>query len=348
MSIEREIPITIERREPPKNYSLSLEDVKKVAKEGLVVPIYRTMPSDLDTPVSAYLKLASEKKEGNKTGRFSPSILLESVTGGENVGRYSYICINPKDGVIVNANEILTINSDGTVSTQSGEKIDPLKAIEDKVFKEVVKALGVPPFSGGIVGYISYEAVSAFEGKVPKSNPDVLGVPEAMLFNFDNVIVFDHARNELKVVGNINVEEVGNIENQYLEVTSKLDSIIDRLHTPVVIETRNEERKPADKEARSNFGKEEYMEKIRKIKEYLYAGDVIQVVLSQRWARKTNADPFAIYRALRRVNPSPFMVYFDMGDFKIIGASPELLLKVEDRRGKHMAYCGNQSERENS
>lgn len=326
-------PMVIERRESNKKYSLNLEEVRKVAKEGTVVPIFRTLPSDLDTPVSAYLKLSQEKRVGqeNKVDRFFRSFLLESVMGGESVGRYSYIGINPKEGVIVTANEISTLNSDGTVSTQNGERIDPLKAIQEKVSKTVVKTAGVPPFSGGYVGYLGYEVVSAFERTVPKSNPDVLGIPEAMLFNFDNIIVFDHARNELKIVGNINVDDAGDLDSQYREVTSKIDAIVDRIHTPVVVETKNTKKETVDKQVKSNFGKEEYMAKIRRIREYLEAGDAIQVVLSQRWARKTNADPFAIYRALRRVNPSPFMVYFDMGDFKVIGASPELLLKVENR-----------------
>ena len=327
---ERETPIIIERREPPKNYSLSLEEFKKVAKEGAVVPVYRTISSDFDTPVRTFAKLAGKE---NKSSHFSPSFLLESVTGGESVGRYSYICINPKGGIRVTANEILKLRPDGTSKTQSGARIDPLKAIQEEVSKNVGKTSGVPPFSGGYVGYLGYEVVVAFEDKVPKSKPDPLGIPEAMLFDFDNVIVFDHARNELKIVGNIDVGDLKDLDNQYRETTSKIDQTVSRILAPETIETKALERREiVGNEIRSNFTNEEYRAAVQKVREYLFAGDAIQVVISQRFSKETNAAPFAIYRALRRGNPSPFMSYFDFGDFQIISASPELLFQVEDGR----------------
>lgn len=325
--------IRIERREPPKNYSLSLEEFKKVAKEGVVIPIYRTIFSDLDTPISTYLKLAEENKRGkeNEESRFSPLFLLESVEGGERIGRYSYIGISPKEGIVVKGDEISELKNDGTVSTQKTDKpIDPLKAIQDKVRKSIVKTPGLPPFVGGFIGYLGYEVGSAFETTVPKSNPDVIKIPDAMLFNFDSVVEFDHVRHELKVIGNINVEHLIDLERQYYETTSKIDQIVDRINSPIRFESKKSKESIVHNAEQSNFEKEEYIKAIEKIKEYIIAGDVIQVVISQRWARKTNAEPFSLYRALRRINPSPFMVYFDFGDFQIIGASPELLLKVED------------------
>ena len=312
MNREIETPIVIERREPSKKYSLSLEEVKarvEHAGEGTVIPIFRTLPSDLDTPFSAHLKLSRKPN-------FSPAFLLESVTGGESVGRYSYICIDPKGGI--------------SVKDENGERVDPLKMIEKDVSKTVLKYPGLPPFSGGYVGYLGYEVISAFEEKVPKTNPNVLGVPEAMLFNFDNVVVFDHARNELKIIGNIDVGDLSDLDDKYRMVTSKIDEIADRMRTPITIKTKNVSVEPVVGNIRSNFTKEKYMDVVRKIKEYIEAGDVIQVVNSQRWARITNADPLAIYSALRRINPSPFMGYLDFGDFQIICASPELLLKVEN------------------
>ena len=333
MSREVEQPIVIERREPKKKYSLSLEEVRQRAKEGIVIPIYRTLPSDLDTPVTAYLKLSSDNRRGGEDEAvgFSPSILLESIVGGERVGRYSYICTNPKEGIRVTANQISTLNyRDGTVTTQSGERIDPLKAIQEKVKRKVDRTVGVPPFSGGYVGYLGYEVASAFEEKVPKSNPDVLRVPEAMLFDFDNVVVFDNVRNELKIVGNIDVGDLSDLDSRYQETTSKIDEIANRMNRPITVKTKTSEEKVGDRSIRSNFTKEEYMNVVRKIIEYIEAGDVIQVVNSQRWKRETSADPFSIYSALRRFNPSPFMAYFDFGDFQIIAASPELLLKVEN------------------
>ena len=328
MSIER--PIIIERREPPKNYSLSLEEFRRVAKEGVVVPVCRTIPSDFDTPVRMFDKLARKEK---KTSNFSPSFLLESVTGGENVGRYSYICINPKGGIKVQANEISELRPDETISTQSGERIDPLKVIKEEVSKTVVRTSGLPTFTGGYVGYLGYEVAGAFENTFPKSKLDPLGIPEAMLFNFDNVIVFDHAHNELKIVGNINVGDLKDLDNQYRETTCKIDETVNRILAPETAETKSAESSVVvNRDIKSNFTDEEYRTAVRKVREYLIAGDAIQVVISQRFARQTNAAPFAIYRALRRGNPSPYMAYLDFGDFQIISASPELLLQVENRK----------------
>lgn len=331
MNKEREA--VIERRDPPKKHSLSLEEIRKIAKEGVVIPVFRTLPADIYTPVLTYLQLLGEKPraEEREAFNFSPSFLLESVEGGERIGRYSYIGILPKEGVVVRGDEMSELKSNGTISTQKTNKaIDPLRVIQDKLGKVVVKTPGLPPFFGGYVGYLGYEVVSAFENKVPASNPDVLDIPDAILFNFDNVVAFDHVRHELKVIGNIAVENLNDLERQYQETTSKIDQIVDRIHSPIRFESKKSEDNAVHSTTQSNFEKEKYIEAIGKIKEYIIAGDVIQVVISQRWARKTEATSFSIYRALSRVNPSPFMVYFDYGDFQIIGASPELLVKVED------------------
>lgn len=250
---------------------------------------------------------------------------------GKEVGRYSYIGIAPKDGIVLKDGVISELRRDGTVPTQRIESIDPLRVIQDSVSKVIAKISDLPPFVGGYVGYIGYEVISSFENTVPTSNPDVLGVPDAMLFHYDNVIVFDHVRNELKVIGNIHIEDPSHLEEQYEEVTSKIDQLADRIQAPLQVKNQKSvSREMKGGVAESNFKQEEYLRAIEKAKEYICAGDIIQVVLSQRFARKTDADPFSIYRALRRVNPSPFMVYFDFGDFQIIGASPELLLKVEE------------------
>lgn len=162
------------------------------------------------------------------------------------------------------------------------------------------------------------------------SNPDVLGVPDAMLFNYDSVIAFDHVKNELKVIGNIYSDGLDDIESCFRETTARIDEIVNRIQAPMPFIEGNSEARVNHQAVKPNFEKEAYLEAIEKAKEYISAGDIIQVVISQRFARKTDASPFSLYRALRRVNPSPFMAYFDYGDFQIIGASPELLLKVEE------------------
>lgn len=155
-------------------------------------------------------------------------------------------------------------------------------------------------------------------------------VPNAILFNYENVIAFDHAKNELKVIGNIYVDSLDAVERCYEEVTARIDQIVDRIQSPLPSNRKKPEKRVSNRSAKSNFEHGEYLKAIEKAKEYVSAGDIIQVVISQRFARRTDAEPFSIYRALRRVNPSPFMVYFDYGDFQIIGASPELLLRVDE------------------
>jgi len=241
----------------------------------------------------------------------SPSFLLEAVIGGDKPGQYSYIGIEPRDGIVM----------------AGGEAKDPLTAIQENVSGVTIKDLKLPPFVGGYVGYLGYEVINTFEPKVRVSNPDILGVPDAMLFNYYHIIAFDHAKNEIKVIGNIHVD--GDLEEQYHQTTDYIDQLVDRIKSQPTSTNPSKDRFE-HQSARSNFEHEEYIKAIAKAKEYVSAGDVIQVVISQRFARKTDVDPFSLYRALRRVNPSPFMVYFDYGDFQIIGASPELLLRVDE------------------
>lgn len=326
--MSKETGTIIERRDPPKKYSLSLEEVRKIAKEGVVIPICRTLPADIYTPVLIYMQLATQE-----ASHFSPRFLFESVEGGERKGRWSYIGALPKDGIVVRDDEISERKSDGTISDsqKADGPIDPLLAIQDGLGKIVVKTPGLPPFTGGYVGYLGYEIGSAFEPSVPKTKPDVLGVPDAILFNFDNVVAFDHVRHELKVIGNINVGNPDDLERQYRQATSKIDRIVGRIHSPIRFKNKKSEKMVIHSPAQSNFQKPDYLKQlVEKPKEYIVAGDIIQVVTSQRWRRETTALPFDIYRAQCRVNPSPFMAYLDYGDFQIISASPELLVKVED------------------
>ncbi len=266
--------------------------------------------------------------KGGPGGFTSPSFLLESVVGGDKLGRYSYIGVAPKEGIILKDGKISHLRRDDTVSSLNTESTDPLTVIQDQVSRVIVKRSDLPPFFGGYVGYLGYEVINLFEPKVPVSNPDVLGVPDAMLFNYDNVVVFDHAKNEVKVIGNIDVDD--DLEEGYQQTTARIDQLVDRIQTTLPLTGKKSKGPVEHQSTRSNFERPEYLKRVERIKEYIIAGDTIQVVFSQRFARKTDADPFSLYRALRRVNPSPFMAYFDYGDFQIIGASPELLLKVEE------------------
>ncbi|MFC2022478.1 anthranilate synthase component I [Chloroflexota bacterium] len=285
-------------------YYPTLEEVRKQAKDGNLVPIYREIIADLETPVSAFLKI-------NRGGY---SFLLESVEGGERLARYSFIGTEPY--------RVLTIRGE--------DKTDPLPLVAEELNKyKMVAVSGLPKFCGGAVGYLSYETVTRFE-ELPSPESDPLGLPESLFMFVDTVLIFDHVTHKIKVLSHVHLD--GNIEEAYQKAVEKIDELVDRLNQPLkpsqqmnAATTLASKSKPS-----SNFSKEEYEASVIKIKEYITAGEAIQVVPSQRLSQSTNAAPFEIYRALRTINPSPYMFFFDFNDFYIIGASPEILVRVED------------------
>jgi anthranilate synthase component I len=283
------------------------------------VPIYREILADMETPVSAYLKFAAGRD----------SFLLESVEGGEHVGRYSFIGARPR--------EILEIREDGaTLETPDGsrqlEYDDPLALIDSMLGKDTMAKLpGLPRFIGGAVGFLSYEIARCFE-RLPVPANDPHGLPLARLLFVDSLLVFDHSRRTIKAVTRLPLD--GDLEANYAEAGQRIEAMIDRLDHPAQaprlesIPTFNEGIGLHDR-VQSNVTPSEFMAMVRKAKEYIKAGDIIQVVPSQRLSLKTTADPFSIYRALRVVNPSPYMFFLDFGEYHVVGASPEMLVLVE-------------------
>jgi anthranilate synthase component I len=281
-------------------YHPDLKEVKKRSKEGNLIPVYREIVADLETPVSAFLKI----------NRGGPSFLLESVEGGQRLARYSFIGTEPYDALQV----------------KSHENHNPLPKIRRELTRfKVVPVEGLPRFYGGAVGYLSYETVSHFE-KLPSPTTDPLNLPEAFFMLVDTILVFDHVTHTIKVLSHVRLD--GDIEKAYREATRKIDDLVDRLNQPL---PAAEKPQPVKMKAEytSNFTKAEFEEAVRKIKQYINAGEAIQVVLSQRLTKPTTLPPFEIYRSLRTVNPSPYMFYLDFQDFQIIGASPEILVRVE-------------------
>jgi anthranilate synthase component 1 len=282
-------------------YYPTLQDVHRLRKHGNLVPVCRDIQADLETPVSAYLKIA----------RRNHSFLLESVEGGERLARYSFIGTEPL--------LVLRTDNDGLV--------DPLDAAEKELFQfRAVPVPGLPRFHGGMVGYLSYETAHHFE-RLPSPAHDPYGLPGSVLMLADTLLVFDHVVHKIKVVSHVRLD--GDIDRAYHEATRRIDELVNRLERPIQSEAVKDE--PQNRaEAASNFPQAEFESMVSQAKEYIYAGDVIQAVLSQRLARPTSAPPFAIYRALRSINPSPYMYYLHLGDVHIAGASPELLVRVED------------------
>lgn len=287
-------------------YHPSLDTIRELSSSGNLVPIYREIVADLETPVSAYLKVARGKY----------SFLLESVEGGERLGRYSFIGTDPYEVLITGP------------GTEAGA-IDPLRPLEHALSAyRPVHVEGLPRFLGGAIGYLAYETFRYYEPKVPAPDLDPIGVPESVLMLVDTVIVFDHLKHLIKVVSYVHTE--GDLTKAYQRAVDRIEIIANRLAEPLQGRTRQGSISDGIRDAVSNFTEQEYVNLVDRCKEYVVAGDVIQVVPSRRVAVPTQADPLRIYRELRTLNPSPYMYFLNFGEFQIIGASPEALVRVED------------------
>jgi anthranilate synthase component 1 len=280
-------------------YKPTLEEAKKLKSKGNLLPVYREINADMETPVSAYLKIA----------RGNYSFLLESVEGGERLARYSFLGTEPA--------KVLTTNGS-----------DPLLQVEEEFKKyKPIAVDGLPRFHGGMVGYLSYEVARYFE-KLPSPAADPLMLPEARLMLADTLLVFDHLTHKIKVVAHAHLD--GDIERSYKEAKEKIDSLVTRLKQPIPEENPFVGGKGGAGKTTQNMTQAQYEEIVTKMKKHIYDGDIIQGVPSLRLAKFTKASPFAIYRALRSINPSPYMYFLHLDDIHIVGASPELLVRVED------------------
>lgn len=288
----------------------TLEEVRAIAAtaEGNLLPIYREITADLETPVSAFLKV--------KNGSYS--FLLESVEGGERLARYSFIGTEPYQ----------------VLKTGPGFEYDgdPLRPLEEEMARfKAVAMPGLPAFTGGAIGYVAYDAVRHYEPRVVPPEADELGIPEAVFLFADSLVVFDHLHHTIKVIAHCRLD--GDLESSYAQAAQQIDAIVARLNNPTLTLPEQEVGavlRKGGEATTSNVGREGYELMVEKIRDHVIGGDVIQAVPSQRLARPTAVHPFNIYRQLRTVNPSPYMFYLDMGDFQVVGASPELLVRVED------------------
>ena len=289
-------------------YHPSLEEVKYLAERGNLTPVYREINADLETPVSAYLKIA----------RPPYSFLLESVEGGERIARYSFIGTEPYH----------------VIKTGPGQKdgaVDPLIPIEKELSRfQVVEGSDTGRFNGGAVGYLAYEAVRYFE-RLPSPEADPLGLPESVFMLCNTFLVFDHLHHKIRVVSHARLD--GDVERGYREAVQRIDDLVERLGQPLRVPraaSLSATTEPGTEKFTSNMSRESYDDAVRRIVDYIYAGDCIQVVFSHRLSRKTEADPFDIYRALRGINPSPYMFFLDLDGFQVVGASIEMLVRCVD------------------
>jgi anthranilate synthase component 1 len=298
-------------------YYPSLDEFKAKAARGNLIPVYRELLADMLTPVSALMRI--------DTG--DHSFLLESIQGGEKWARYSFLGANPSV-IVKTTGRTATVVRDG-VSTEHAVEGDPLDFLKGLMAPyRPVEVDGLPRFSGGAVGYVGYDLVSFFEN-IPAGDKPGLGCPDLLFMLSDTMLVFDNVAQKIKVVANAHIGDAG-AEAAYSEAVSKIEALVSKL------KGRLPARKPkvpkVSGKLRSNYTKKGFEDCVRDAKEYIKAGDIFQVVLSQRFEQKVKIDPFDVYRALRVINPSPYMFYLKCGDFQLAGSSPEVMVRLEGER----------------
>ncbi len=357
---------------PKLTVKVSLQEMRELSQRGNLIPVYAELPMDLDTPVSLFMKLSGG----------DPAFLLESVEGGEHIARYSFLGVRMREAFVLRGDQLFrhALTEDGLQITpvpipepklspidppRKGDLLDALRAEMAKY--KFVPLPGLPRFCGGLVGYTGYDVVRQFE-KLPGTAKDVLGVPEAVYMLTDTLAVFDHAKHRLLVIANAFVDgddgrqttddsgsssivnRQSSVEYAYEDAIARIKTIAARLDAPLMSLAPDPTAECTP--AKSNKTQAEYEAAVVKTKEYIAAGDTFQAQISRRLKRRTTAHPFAIYRALRRINPSPWMYYFNfdglLGDggrktedgnglrssvlrpLRIIGASPELHARYEN------------------
>jgi anthranilate synthase component 1 len=299
----------------------SFEEFSRKAREGNLIPVYREILADMETPVSAFRKIDSGKY----------AFLLESVEGGEKWGRYSFLGSNPGFIFRAKGSQAEVITGDRVSARPIGRDVlEPLSEILKQY--RPVRDPNLPRFSGGLVGFLSYDVVRQFE-RLPATAKDDLGLPDALFVLTDTLVIFDNVSHRIKVVSNAYVPEpsASALRRAYDEAAGKIDGIIRALRRPL---DATLERGGAVEglQLSSTMSREEFLRAVEQAKEYVRAGDVVQAVISQRLSVRTSADPFDIYRALRIVNPSPYMYYLRLDNLRVAGSSPEVLVRLEDGR----------------
>src|SRR6201993_1386335 len=308
-------------------------DFIKLAREHTLVPVYRTLTADVETPVTAFLRLASDEPE---------CFILESAEGGENVGRNTFIGIRPYKRIVARGNSIEITENKKT------------RRVEGNVFslwKEAIeghspaRVSGLPPFTAGAVGFFAYDVVRQIE-RLPVATVDDLGLPDACLMFFDEVLAFDHVKKEILLIVTADVRRQ-KPQGAYEDAVKRLGIMEKRLSRP--LPKMKAKKRGGKLKIKPQMKKKDFLKAVERSKEYIAAGDVFQVVISQRFDVKPEVDPFSVYRALRIVNPSPYLYFLRVGldtsgrkasPTHIVGSSPELLVRVEGSRVEYRPIAG--------
>ncbi|MBO9539809.1 anthranilate synthase component I [bacterium] len=281
----------------------TFEQFETTAHQAARHVLYAEISADLETPVSAYLKVAGSR---------APAFLLESVEQGDRLGRYSYIGCEPE--------EVLRF----------GPETNPYQALK-LLMQASIQASGpdLPPFAGGAVGYWGFETVRHLEPAVGEAPPDDMGLPEAAFLLTRSLIAFDHAKRTMRVMTIVRPD--GDPARAYQEGCDRIHAWIERLRAPLVADPLQLAEHPEPLVPDSTLTREGYCAMVEKAKEHIKAGDIFQLVGSQRLSAPYSGEPFALYRTLRTVNPSPYMFFLDWGDFQLVGSSPEVMVRLDGR-----------------
>jgi anthranilate synthase component 1 len=290
-------------------------EFQRLAAQGFNrIPVVAETFADLDTPLSVYLKLA------NGPGTY----LLESVVGGERFGRYSFIGLPASQRIVVRGITTRVMNGDNVIEQHEGNPLDFIQAYLRR-YRAAPLPAGTHRFPGGLVGYFGYDTVRYVEEKLARlpEKPDPIGAPDIVLLQSEEVAIFDNLAGKLYLVVFADPQHADALEG----ARRRLRDLLAALRKPVSIPAHGE---MADDEPRSGIGEAAFLAAAAKSKQYIFDGDIMQVQISQRLSRRFDGDPLALYRSLRTLNPSPYMYYFDLGDLQIVGASPEILVRLED------------------
>ncbi|MGH2367173.1 MAG: anthranilate synthase component I family protein, partial [Chloroflexota bacterium] len=347
----------------------TIEEARQLVERGNLIPVYREVLADMETPVSVYRKIA----------RGPYSFLLESVEGGERLARYSFIGTEPPLTATLRGGVARVVTADGRMALH--EFADPLDFVKSLLAPyRPVPLPDMPRFQGGAVGYLAYECVRYFE-RLPTPERDDLELPDAVLMLADTLVVFDHVKHRMRILSHADVDaHGGDVDAAYRAATDRIDTLVERIRRQEARGERQEDLTPwpllhaverelgqsdgighgaptaagyapspsemerggAERrgEVSSTFMKGEYEAAVEQAVEYVCAGDIIQVVPSQRLSRSLTAHPFSVYRALRAINPSPYMYLLQLDDTYVVGASPEMLVQVEDRTVRTRPIAG--------
>ncbi|MGB0768980.1 MAG: anthranilate synthase component I, partial [Phycisphaeraceae bacterium] len=314
------------------------------AQGPTLVPVYRRLFADALTPVLAYRRLVSGDD------RMAPSFLLESVEGGDRAARYSFLGAQPEREIVAYGKDVEVRSANDPANHRKFTADDPLKVVQELSNDlPLAKVDGLPDFTGGWVGHAGYDAVRYLEGeKLPHPPTDDRGLPDLHMQMYHDVVAFDHVQKCVLVITHVEVNDTTAADQCYAAANARLDKLVDRLTAPTVTAEADGPLSPGHIDLasapralhESSMGEGGYQDAVVKAKAYIAAGDIFQVVPSQRFRVETKADPFDVYRALRVVNPSPYMFYLQIEGGVLVASSPEILCRVKDGRVVNRPLAG--------